>query len=524
MTNNSQKYKKILLPGLIIIFLFFLLRLPNLTLLPIFADEAIYVRWAQVMRSEPTLRFLPLSDGKQPLYMWIVMVALRFFRDPLFCGRFISVLAGFGSLVGIFVLTQLLFKNFKTSLLAALFLSVVPFFVFFDRMALVDSLLNCLGIWFFILSFLLIKFKRWDLGMLGGLILGTALVTKSPALFFALLMPATLLFLDFKKLREKNWPLQLIKLFALFLIVFSFGFAILNLLRLGPNFDLIASRNQDYVFSLQEVLTHPLDPLRPHLNDLGRWFPNLLTWPIFLLSIFGLFSGIFKKKQRKQVFFLGLLSFPPILAQSMVARVFTPRYLLFATWPFLVFAAIGSVNLLRKLAGRFGTSILKSRLVLVGLLLVFPLFYDWQLLTDPQKAPLPHRMRSGYLEEWSSGYGIKETAEFIARRLERTGQNILIGTEGYFGTLPDGLQIYFDHHPRVIIIGVGWPIKEAPEPLLNATINNEVYLVVNQSRMLAKADPRLTLLEKFPKARRSLSSSIPQDFLLLFKVNEEPAN
>jgi len=99
-----------------IILLFFLLRLTNLTLLPIFADEAIYIRWAQVMKNEPTLRFLPLSDGKQPLYMWILMVILKFFPDPLLAGRVVSVIAGFGSLIGIMILTLLAFKNLKISL------------------------------------------------------------------------------------------------------------------------------------------------------------------------------------------------------------------------------------------------------------------------------------------------------------------------------------------------------------------------------------------------------------------------
>ena len=57
--------------GIGIIIVFFLFRLINLTILPIFADEAIYIRWSQVMKAEPTLRFLPLSDGKQPLFVWI---------------------------------------------------------------------------------------------------------------------------------------------------------------------------------------------------------------------------------------------------------------------------------------------------------------------------------------------------------------------------------------------------------------------------------------------------------------------
>ena len=50
---------------------------------PIFGDEAIYIRWAQIMRAEPTLRFIPLSDGKQPLYMWAIIPLLKLISNPL---------------------------------------------------------------------------------------------------------------------------------------------------------------------------------------------------------------------------------------------------------------------------------------------------------------------------------------------------------------------------------------------------------------------------------------------------------
>src|SRR4030043_655222 len=89
--------------GLGIVLIFFLLRLINLTILPIFADEAIYIRWSQVMRVESTLRFLPLSDGKQPLFMWLTIPFLQIFSDPLLAGRFLSVVAGFVSLIGLFL-------------------------------------------------------------------------------------------------------------------------------------------------------------------------------------------------------------------------------------------------------------------------------------------------------------------------------------------------------------------------------------------------------------------------------------
>src|SRR3989344_2929616 len=97
----------------------FFLRFFNLTLLPVFADEAIYIRWSQIMANEATLRFLPLSDGKQPLYMWILMFFVERFSDPLFIGRLLSVVCGIGTLFGIFAVSYILFENKKVSLVAA---------------------------------------------------------------------------------------------------------------------------------------------------------------------------------------------------------------------------------------------------------------------------------------------------------------------------------------------------------------------------------------------------------------------
>ena len=101
------------------------LRITSLTILPIFVDEAIYVRWAQVMAHEPTLRFLPLSDGKQPLYMWVLMFLIKYFSDPLFIGRLVSVIMGLGTALGVFTFSYLLFKNKLTSLLSLFFTILV---------------------------------------------------------------------------------------------------------------------------------------------------------------------------------------------------------------------------------------------------------------------------------------------------------------------------------------------------------------------------------------------------------------
>src|SRR4029079_15185940 len=104
----KARYKVFLLIAAIFL-IALVLRIYNLTIIPVFADEAIYIRWSQVMRNVPELRFLPLSDGKQPLFMCATIPLFKLFSDPLFAGRFLSVLCGMGTMVGVGVLTWLLF-------------------------------------------------------------------------------------------------------------------------------------------------------------------------------------------------------------------------------------------------------------------------------------------------------------------------------------------------------------------------------------------------------------------------------
>lgn len=501
-----REWKWIILTGLGIVVLYFVLRLINLTILPIFADEAIYIRWSQVMKAESTLRFLPLSDGKQPLFMWLTIPFLKFFADPLFAGRFVSVFSGFLSLVGIFVLVFLITKSKWASLFSAFLYTITPYTYFFDRMALVDSLLFSFGIWVFILTFLLAKYKRLDLAIFTGIVLGGGLITKSPALFYAILMPALFLLLQSDK---KRLPKNILKTAGLFVVAYIFAFGIYNLLRLGPNFHMIALRNKDYVFPISEVLKHPHDPILVHLGDIKTWFPNLFTWPVLTFSFLGFLVGFLDKGKRKVTLVLLAWFLVPLLAQSAIAKVFAPRYLLFTLFPLFIFASF----LFEYLLARFK----KFRflpILLLGVLAILPLSYDFTLAKNPQKAPLPEKMRTGYLEEWTSGYGINEVRDYIKEVSKESHVNV--GTEGYFGTLPDGLQIYFDKDPNVTVFGIGLSLLDVPEPLKESAAAGEAqtFLVVNDSRIGAKNSPLLELVLQVPKAKGKKG----QDSLLLYRV------
>lgn len=472
--------------GFFFVFLLFSLRFYNLTILPVFADEAIYIRWSQIMKAEETLRFLPLSDGKPPLFMWIVIPFLKIFSDPLFAGRIVSVLSGLGSLIGVAVLSYLLFKSKKASLIASLFYSVSPYTFFFNRLSLADSMLSMFGIWVFIFSYLAIIHSRLDFAMISGFFLGGALLTKSPALFFALCLPTLWVF--------TAGPRNLWKSVLLTLVSILIGYGMFNILRLGPNFHMLGNRDLDYVYPLSHILERPLDPLKVFLTMFFEWFFSMGPALVLIPALFIVFWGY--KKYWREISVLTIWILFPLVVQAEFAKVFTARYTLFLV-PFIFVLASGSFALIKD----------RWRLVtlFVTVLFIQSMIFNFKLITKPETASLHKSERSGYLEEWTAGQGIKEIADYIrSEQIANPSQKIVVGTEGYFGTLPDGLQMYLNDLSQITVIGVGIDLKTVPDQLVNSKdFGNKTYLVINNERL--KGEPNqmgLKLVSSFDKAKR----------------------
>ncbi|MCX6705960.1 MAG: hypothetical protein NTV24_02535, partial [Candidatus Woesebacteria bacterium] len=146
----------------------------------------------------------------------------------------------------------------------------------------------------------------------------------------------------------------------------------------------------------------------------------------------------------------------------------------------------------------------------------------------PSLANLPNSERSGYLEEWTAGDGIKEISEYLRNEnIKEPNKKIVVGTEGFFGTLPDGLQIYLNDVPEITVIGTGLDFKEVPQSLMESKkFGNKTYLVVNKSRFFGDADKLgLELVAVYPKALRINEESRefklkgPQEVLYFFELS-----
>ncbi len=487
MRKFFKDWKWVIVAGFAILILGLILRLIHLTILPVFADEAIYIRWSQIMSSEPTLRFLPLSDGKQPLFMWILMFYVKRMHDPLFAGRFLSAFSGVGSMIGIFFLTYHIFKSKLSAVMAAILWALSPLTLFFDRMALVDSMLTCFGIWTLLLSLILAETSRLDVAMILGFVLGLASLTKSPALFFAALIPTAVILL--KK------PKAIFKYASLILLSYLIAFGMYNIQRLGPNFALLSSRTADYVFPLSRIFVYPTDPIRYNLPTTFNWLMAMGPLGLLLLALVGLVNDF--KKYLKYILILGVWFLAPLIFESEYTKSFTLRYILFLVPPLYVLAA----SALNNLSGKWKYLTLTFLTVFVIQAGVF----DFYLLTNPVKANFPLRDRMGYFEEWTSGIGIKEAADYIRNKHnENPDKRIIVGTEGYFGTLPDGFTMYIQDLPNIVVVGTGLAIKKIPEPLVESKLaGNLTYLIVNKSRLAI--DPsklNLKLIKSYPKEPR----------------------
>lgn len=495
------KQKNKILLGLFLTAVYFLTRLSNLLSIPIFTDEAIYLRWSQIMAYDPALRYLPLVDGKPPLFMWLVMVGMRLLPsvDPLFIGRLTSVICGFFVLAAVVFASYIFFKNKKIALFAGLLYIFSPFAFFYDRMTLAESLLSAFCIWSLALGFLLVKKLRLDIALLLGWVVGLGLLTKTPAIFFLLVQP--LIF--FGTISKKdNFIKTTVKWLVLMAVVLIESQAIFSILRLFPLFSQIGAKNSSFIISFSEFSKNPLGLFWGNLPSLVSWEFWYLTPSVSILLIIGLVVAVYKKNFLVIALFLSFLA--EFCAMLFFNRVLFVRYLFTFTPALLIVSAYGLAQVTEKTKNKFVT------ILLVLIVLSFPSFTIFKLITDPINAPTPISDSQQYLHAWPAGWGVVEVRDFLTMESKKFPKITLV-TEGTFGLMPYALEIYQKDYPNVDIKAV-WPLSEVISPEFETLVATQpVYLLMYQ-RQTVPIGWKLTELMRFKQGHGT-------DYLRLYKVN-----
>jgi 4-amino-4-deoxy-L-arabinose transferase-like glycosyltransferase len=477
------KYKTWFVPLLIVGF-YLVTHLYQLTLLPVFADEAIYIRWSQLMIDDlPQYAFFPLNDGKTPLQMWLLIPLLLTNNDPLFMARLLSVVVGIGQLFVIGGIIKQLGGKRTTIWLGMLLTTILPFWYFHHRMALIDALLT----FFLSLTTLgLIKqntqefSKKWVI--LTGLFYGLALLTKMPAILFLPVFPLYI-FLN-KKVTTKKMVKQLVAAS----ISVGMGLAIFALLKVHPAFGQLFRRGGDFLHPWQEIILHGgWTKTVVNIPLYLRFIATYLTLPIMLLVVYGLFTPDGKRRKIQHVLFWSAILFagPMIL----LGKVVYPRYFM----PVSIFATVIATLAIESLVQRHihhGKIMWKQLLVgvavalLVSNIVTSSFSFIANALTNTANIPFVRVDQEQYLHEWSSGHGVIEAVERI--KTEAKTHSIAVTTEGTFGTLPDAILMYLHTQDvsNIYIEGGGYPVKSIPPAFAERAKDFDVsWLVVNSHRL-----------------------------------------
>jgi 4-amino-4-deoxy-L-arabinose transferase-like glycosyltransferase len=469
-TEKFSQVKKILtlssfLAILLLVILYFITRLINIHGLPAFTDEGIYINWAKIAWHDPNWRFISLVDGKQPLQTWLTIPLLKLFpSDALVAGRLFGVFSGFTALIGMITLNWYLFGK-RAGFIAGLLYIFTPYFLFYDRMALVDSLVNSGFIWTVFFSVLLARTVRLDVALIFGMITGVFLLAKSSVLLFVgmSLFACTLLVTK----NSKNQP-QKSSFFSgffnfciLFCVSSGVAFAIYNIQRLSPYFSQIAEKNKTFILTPGEWLGQPFSLFIANIREI----PVNVIWEAgFLIVIFAVLGAVLLYKTQRQLFiYLFLLFLLPFIVISFFNKIAFPRYLTFFVSLMVIFASywfsqIHHSSIKEKFAAFFKHPAFHiAPMVVLGVLITFQLFFDFFILFDVKNALLPPVDRGQYIVSENATWGLSDLMSDM--RQKATQKPILLVTEGDFGLIGDVVRIYDRDDDNIEVRGV-WPLDE----------------------------------------------------------------
>lgn len=457
---------------LLLLLFYFCLNFFQLTLLPIFNDEAIYLDWGWRETHVPGHLYYSLYDGKQPLLMWIFGIFQSIFADPLFAGRAVSVLAGSLTLIGIYVLTKK-FWDKQIACFASFIYLIIPLFVFYNRQALMESSLMTVNIWSLYFFLRLLESKKKKYAVFLGVVLGIGFFIKSTSLLFLITFLLISAVVFFKKVKEKKFLQYVLLTLATFLCTDL-------LLFINPQFwDTIASNNR-YALSLHELFSFPITTWSHTIIDSSQ----ILFFSFTPMVLFLILYGAIQTAKSKKFFELVVLFWTGIslFFYVMLSRTTTERYLLPFLLIFCIFAAIPCSQFVKKRLGQIFLFFSFSVLLTTTLFLIIsPLQYSLFL---GKISPFAHQE---YITGQTSGYGITETVDFLRNQAKQ--KSIFVTIALNTGNPESAIEVYFEKDDHIHVIYL-------TDQLLGGTSTYDC-LQTNRDTYFVSRNEELAGLDKF---------------------------
>lgn len=451
-------------------------RVVNLGALPIFFDEAGYIRAAQLfgLRPGPATLLASLNYGAPPLFAWLAAPFTLVISDPLLAVRVASAVIGTLALPAVWATARSLWGG-STAFLAALLYALAPFVVFYNRLAIIDGLVATCGAGALYCAVRLSRHGRGRDSVLLGLCLVAGLLAK--------IFSASMLLLPLLAL-VAAWPEQRRAVRRGAIVAALIGVLPLVALLLTPQGSGLLSATHAHAAIRGSQFT----VVGRQLVTWGSALWLYLTPPILLLALLGLWAT----RRERIIRLVGAWALLGGLPPALVPGAFlAPRYFLYIAVPIVILAARGLIAIATAIYARaprlraaWVPAILG--LALAALAAIPALQADAALATRPATAPLIPFDRWQYVTGWPSGYALNRVVAYL-RRQESGGPLTVVSS--IYNPPGDALAILMGRDRAVTLANVDF--SALPNHPLRATPGRRTFVIACRPYgQPLRADPR----------------------------------
>lgn len=389
--------------------------LRGIALLPPFTDELTHLDWATRDVGGGWQFGKGLSIPLLAVFSWLS-------ADPLIWGRYAAALVSVLILSVMMKSAESLF-DYDTSLMSGLLYLVVPYNQFYSRLAFIDPFMVLFLVVAMLFAFLVMRQPAlWRWAVLCGALIFAILSKLLAVVFLALPLLGYVFFCRearIRRFRDVVIATGIVLVVVLLAMVAGYG------------------RTQfSWTGAEPDALTY--EQIQMLFGRYCEWGAELLTMPILWLVLVAVgYSLIVREVRALYLIAQGVLMLCSLWFLSFVA----PRYLMYVVVLVIVLDAWLLVRILRGIIQKSATLVRSkapgyavSALLMIGLLSPAVLL-DVDLIRDPINAALPDIVRWQYIEGWPSGYGMRETTDFLVETADTTPGGInLLNWNGPFGT------------------------------------------------------------------------------------------
>ncbi len=450
-------------------------RLFNLLALDPFVDEITWMHWAVDLADSPdrpTRLWLPIVlNGRPPLYYWLTLLMTGLVDNAFIAGRLAAALPDIGSTVALYALGRVLLSA-RVGILAGLLWALSPFSIFFSRLASDDALLTFGAILVALSSVVLVRYPRAPSGALCGFSIGLAVMAKTLGLLTLAYPVLAVLVLA----RPGTWA-TLIRPTLVGVLVAGLVLSPLvpwlprlaEMAAIHANVSVGPSSSEDAVGGvLPAGLSRALlvELLRVNLDHSIKWLAQYVGLPTLALAGLGLMLGPLRR--QRALIYLVLIWAIPFVVTIDRTQLFFSRYLLFTAFPLYVLAA-AAIVWLADVGSRWGPYQTARRIALLGgglALAMGPgLPFTFELITTPERAPLPSEDRYQHIEQWYALYGVGRIADYLEQQARLGPVTVLVPPSLFWQELilpRDVLRLYLRGQPAIRFVELSALQEETP--------------------------------------------------------------